>query len=439
MIIIYALIAIFIAWIWVDYYRLIDVFEPEKLTYLVITFLFGCASVLIVFLINDWFLDQFHFRLNGNILNDFLFSTFKIGAVEELAKTLAFLLALSFFRREFREPIDYLAYICTAALGFSAVENILYFESAGAHIIAGRSVLSTVGHMFDTALVGYGIILYKYHPRKFSIWIIPLFFLLASLAHGLYDFWILYSGFAGTGSFLLLVYFGYTLSFFVVILNNAINNSHLFTYKTTVDPRLVSSRLLTYYIIVFALEFILVGLMQGFLPALAAFNASLFTAGFVAYITSVRMSRFRLIHDHWHPLRFELPVEFIPVSGLFGVSVRIRGESHNEAVLSQHFEEQVVLKPLSKRKSYLGRPVNAFIADKIFMKNEHPFFPVFLEEESPEQAIHVIIPKTYGKTMHGKYPIVSLAKSSSPVNYQNFEQDGTEFKFLEWVYIKHQT
>ena len=436
MIFIYALIALFIAWIWVDYYRLIDVFEPEKLVYLIFTFLFGCASVLLVFALNDYVLDRFDFELNGQFLNDFLYSTFKIGAVEELAKSIAFLVALALFRKQLSEPIDYLAYICTAALGFSAVENILYFERLGAHIITGRAILSTVGHMFDTALIAYGIILYKFHPRKFSVWIIPLFFLLASLAHGLYDFWIMYPGFGYARTFLLIIYFGYTLSFFVTILNNAINNSHLFNYKSVVDPKKVSSRLLVYYMIVFGAQFLIVGFRDGFVNALFSFNASLFTAGFVVYVTSVRLSRFLLIHDHWHPLKFELPFEFISFSGVFGMSIRIKGESHNDAIITRHYQEKVVLMPLSKRKSYLGRKVKACIAEKYFMKNEHPYFLMVLEDEDSEEAVHVIIPKTYGKTMHGKYPIVALAKSKQAITYQNFEQDGTEFKFMEWVYLK---
>lgn len=202
------------------------------------------------------------------------------------------------------------------------------------------------------------------------------------------------------------------------------------------DPKLVSSRLVTYYAVVFGLQFIVVGIKDGFLYALGAFNTSLFTAGFVAYVTSIRMSRFRLIHDHWHSLRFELPVEFIPVSGIFGVSIRIRGESHNEAVISKHYQEKVILKPLSNRKSYLGISREAYITDKIFLKNEHPYFPVLLEDEDETQAVHVIIPKTYGKTMHGKYPIVALAKSAEPTPRDNFALDGTEFKFLEWVVLK---
>ena len=43
MIAFYIIIAVFIAWIWVDYYRLIDIYENEKLNYFILTFVLGCA------------------------------------------------------------------------------------------------------------------------------------------------------------------------------------------------------------------------------------------------------------------------------------------------------------------------------------------------------------------------------------------------------------
>lgn len=155
MIALYILIAVFIAWIWVDYYRLIDVYEKDSLKYFLITFCLGCASVFIVFGLDRFVLDHSGFDLNGHFVNDFLYSVFRIGAVEEFAKLVPFLIMYSLFKKRFNEPIDYLAFICTSALGFSAVENVLYFNNYGPYIINSRAILSTVGHMFDTALIAY--------------------------------------------------------------------------------------------------------------------------------------------------------------------------------------------------------------------------------------------------------------------------------------------
>jgi RsiW-degrading membrane proteinase PrsW (M82 family) len=188
MIIIYIIIAIFIAWIWVDYYRLIDIYESESLKYFILTFFLGCASVLIVIGLNRYILDKFPFELNGDFVNDFLYSVFRIGLVEEFAKTIPFLIVYFLFRKQFNEPIDYLAFICIAALGFSAAENVQYFRMHGPYIINSRAILATVGHMFDTSLIAYGIIRYKYYSKKSIIGLLAFIFL-AALSHGFYDFW----------------------------------------------------------------------------------------------------------------------------------------------------------------------------------------------------------------------------------------------------------
>ncbi len=184
MIIAYTIIAIFIAWIWVDYYRLIDVFESEKLSYFILTFLLGASSVFIVLGINRYFLDQFNFELNGEFVNDSFYSVFKVGVVEEFAKLVPFLILLAFFRKQLNEPIDYLAFICISALGFSAAENVMYFQKHGPDIITGRAILSTVGHMFDTALIGYGIMRYHFYSKKYGVFRLLAFFFLAALSHG---------------------------------------------------------------------------------------------------------------------------------------------------------------------------------------------------------------------------------------------------------------
>ena len=162
MIFIYCLTALLIAWVWIDYFRIIDIFEKDKLIYFIISFLLGGSSVLIVFGLNELFLDEVPLYLNGQFLNDLLYSVLKIGAVEEFAKLVPFLVTLPLFRKQINEPIDYLALICASALGFSAVENVLYFNLAGPEIISARAILSSIGHMFDSSLIAYGIILVKY-------------------------------------------------------------------------------------------------------------------------------------------------------------------------------------------------------------------------------------------------------------------------------------
>ena len=226
MIILYSIIAIYIAWIWVDYYRLIDIYEMESLKYFILTFLLGCSSVLLVIGLNRYLNDS-SFQLNGDFINDFVYCVFKIGVIEEFAKTVPFIIIYFLFKNQFNEPIDYLVFICISALGFSAAENIKYFYNHGPYIINSRAILSTVGHMFDTSLVAYGIIRYRY--RNTPITEILLYFFLAALSHGFYDFWLIYDGVSSFGWLITILYFLITISVFAVILNNALNNSTFFT------------------------------------------------------------------------------------------------------------------------------------------------------------------------------------------------------------------
>ncbi|MES2589880.1 MAG: hypothetical protein V4622_12955 [Bacteroidota bacterium] len=48
MLFLYIFISIFIAWIWVDYFRLIDIYEKDKLKFIIPTFILGGASVYII-------------------------------------------------------------------------------------------------------------------------------------------------------------------------------------------------------------------------------------------------------------------------------------------------------------------------------------------------------------------------------------------------------
>ncbi len=293
MLIFYILIAIFIAWIWVDYFLLIDIYEKDNLGYLILMFLLGASSVLIVFGLEKYFLKHFNFELTNSFINDFIYSVLKIGLVEEISKLIPFLIFYKLFKKQFNEPIDYIIFISVSALGFSAVENIIYFNRNGAGIINGRAILSTVGHMFDTALIGYGIVLYKFKQKPLIILIIFLF--LAAFSHGFYDFWLLYESTKKGGIFITILYFLITIEIFSTILNNSLNNSSFFNYKIVIDSNRVYKKLLIYYGLVYLLQTIVLSFSEGLEYALKVLHGSIYFTGFIIIITSKRLSRFKLM------------------------------------------------------------------------------------------------------------------------------------------------
>jgi len=443
MIIFYILIAVFIAWIWVEYYRLIDIYEKESLKYLIFTFLLGSLSVFIVLLINKFILNHFTFELNGSLINDFLYSVFSIGLVEEFAKTVPFLIVFFAFKKNFNEPIDILALFCISALGFSAAENVLYFNSYGPSIINNRAILSTVGHMFDTALIAYGVIRFKYHHSTKGIIEILFFFFLAAISHGFYDFWLIFEGTKSGGCIITILYFFITISVFSVIINNALDNSTSFTYKQVVNSDKVSGRLLTYYGILFGLQFVMLIFYENINYAISNLLSSILLTGFIIVVTCVRLSRFKLIKGRWNVIKLEFPFSFSQ-GDPFGMKssrflIRIKGDAYNEAYINIYLEEYFTLIPVSNRNSSIEYPRLTFMEKKIFLKNDDSLYiaKVIYDEKTDQHDKILLMPKKSNISMiNDKYPIVAILKHENLDKVEESEKLNKSFKFIEWAYIK---
>lgn len=445
MIFFYTLISIYIAWIWVDYYRLIDVYQKDALKYFILTFFLGALSVLLVFGIENTLFSAFPFSLNDGFLHDLLYSTFKIGLVEELAKLIPFILIYKVFRFKITEPLDYVAYICVSALGFSAAENTMYFHSEGAEVIQGRAVLATIGHMTDSALLIYGYVLYKYHPRKFGLWIVPLFVFLAAFSHGFYDFWLLYKPASVWGGWVTLLYFLITITLFATILNNALNNSPFFTYKKVINPNLVFKRLMTYYFILFVIQHIVLGYQQNALIGVMGFISSIFFPGLILIVCASRLGRFKLVKERWEPLRLSLPFVIESQNTIPGTSLnsslqlRVKGDSFNETYINNYYEEYFFLCPVSYHNSALGKPHIAYIEEKIFLYGLDSYYIARLysgEAYGPHRKI-LLKPKTTGNTfVNEEFPIVAVLKINDIELLSNPNTKASDFEFKEWAFIK---
>lgn len=439
MILLYVLIATFIAWIWVDYYRLIDVYHKNKLIYIILTFVLGCGSTFLVIGLHNYFPELFNFFLEDTLLDTYLYYTINVGFIEELAKLIPFLVMYGLFKKEFKEPIDYIAFISVSALGFSAVENVMYFTEYGPTIINGRAILSSVGHMFDTALIAYGFVLYRFHPRHNSIWYLPLFFLLAVLSHGFYDFWLTIDG----GWLITVLYFFITISWFAIILNNALNNSTFFNYKDVVYPGKVAIRLLKYYGIVFSAEFILVSIEYSVTTAFYDLLAAMYISGFIIGITCIRLSRFKLIKDRWHPFKVEFPFA-VTIGDPLGMKatyfrLRIRGDGHDEATIAPFYQEWSYVYPVSKRRTFIGTPKLAFIDEIGFLKNDEVFYHMKIYETDENSSFESVIikPKNTGETnVSDNYPIIAMYSYPETIAWNNHKNDAKKFKYREWGYLK---
>lgn len=442
MIAFYILIALFIAWIWVDYYRLIDIFDKNHLGYVVAVFVMGAMSTLIVGPANEIFIDPLNWEMKQEFWNDLLYCIFGIGMIEEVAKIIPFLIVHRFLRSHLREPIDYMVFIAISALGFSAMENVMYFSSWGSHLIDTRSILCSVGHMFFTSIFAYGFILLNFNARYRNPFLLLLTLLLASIAHGLYDFFLMEESIP-FGYLITIVYFFFCIQIFATILNNALNNSSYFTYKKAIDIDRVAKRILMYYGIVFLAQFVLISLEEGVGIGMVNLLKTVFMPGVIVAVCAIRLSRFRLIAGRWNPIKFELPFYLFGKSdtlneGFTPFNIRIKGASYNEVYMAQHFQENVLLVPVSSSRSYIGGARWAYLEKKIHLKNDEAYYITRLYHAEVAGTFDTVLlkPKTAGITRTKKNnPLVGLMEVTQ-VRDPKSGNLKKKYRFREWVYLR---
>ncbi|MEM9052935.1 MAG: PrsW family intramembrane metalloprotease, partial [Bacteroidota bacterium] len=377
-------------------------------------------------------------EMNQSMIHDFLYFSIKVGAVEELAKVLPFLVFLIFFSKQVNEPIDFLFYGCTGALGFAAVENTLYFSNHGAIIISLRAVLSTLGHMMWTGLICYGIVRYRYTNQRFGTISILGYFLLASFSHGFFNFWIAFKAFGGYGFFVTLMYFLIGVSVFVGILNNAVNNSTFFTYHKVIHSSLVARRLFTHVGIVFLLQFTAFSIENGFLSALGNLYGQVFFFGLVIMVVIFRLSRFTLIHNTWEPLPIELPFRIYHSGKRGKTSIGVGGSAFDDVLARGYFQAHCRIIPLSKRRTYLKDEAIVVPRKKFFLSEDEPAYIAELKSGGTglKQREVLLAAKSSGVTQRGKYPILGIYEIKKEIDRNEPRQPDENFRFLEWGYLE---
>jgi len=171
------------------YFYVRDKYEKEPRLLLLQVFVLGMLSVIptVVFgLLLQWvvaFFVPFDTFIFG-VLENFVV----IALVEEAVKFAAF--AWPTYRHPaFNEPYDGMMYAITAALGFAAVENVLYVAHGGAPVALARMFLSVPAHALFGAFMGYYI-----GRAKFSPWAKGRYQIMAiatpTVLHGTYN-WLL--------------------------------------------------------------------------------------------------------------------------------------------------------------------------------------------------------------------------------------------------------
>lgn len=222
-IILYIIFGILPSLVWLFYYLRKDI-HPEPKKTIIKIFFWGVFVTIPVFFAQVG-LAELLGRTNLNPLIVSIIHWFLVIAfVEEFFKFL-----IVKFRAtnipEMDEPVDIVIYMIVVALGFAAVENILYLfapiDGVPLEVIINRTVIITfirfIGatflHTLCSALVGYSMAV-SFEDQKKTALKVAFGIFAATLLHGLYDFSIIQL----SGPLKFIIPAGIILSLFAIVL-----------------------------------------------------------------------------------------------------------------------------------------------------------------------------------------------------------------------------
>lgn len=155
--------------------RLLDRYDPEPWYALVLALLWGgVAACGISALVNS---------LVGAVLGEFASLVISAPIVEEATKGILVLGYLYFLRREFDGIVDGIIYATFVAIGFAAVENVIYYARAGLEPNASESLraifflrggLTPWAHPLFTAMTGIGVGMARESPSPVVRFVSPV-------------------------------------------------------------------------------------------------------------------------------------------------------------------------------------------------------------------------------------------------------------------------
>jgi RsiW-degrading membrane proteinase PrsW (M82 family) len=204
-----------LVWLW--FWLSEDRCQPEPRVRIMLTFLAGILSVVLVLPVEDIFA-QFAPQIQSFlavILPSALYSVavvvpagstipvfvFVLWASSEELLKLGAASPFGLISRAYDEPIDAVVYMTTAALGFAAAENGLYLFTGG-HGAAIQSLLTgdlrfvgaTLLHVLSSATIGLVMAFFYSYPRVVRVLALLCGVILAITLHTLFNFFILLEG-----------------------------------------------------------------------------------------------------------------------------------------------------------------------------------------------------------------------------------------------------
>lgn len=295
--------AALITLLWGYYYTQFKLFAKKD--YLLYAIVFGLSCIVTPFCVIFYDILHYGFQISddGGFWANVLYYIFGVGLIEEFTKAFPVLICAFLFSKRIKEPVDYLLLATFSALGFAAMENMMYFDryygNQNYSIIHDRSVLSVIMHIFCSAVIWYGYIQTKLLKNAKHV---ILCILLSITAHGMYDVFISQSV---SGVFYIFSFAMVIVSFFALKLfyNSALNQSPLFDARIDYASGENAFILVAGLGVILVFEFVLEAIRFGAPHANDSLISSLLAYTAIVILYSSNFARIVLCSKHWVRMR----------------------------------------------------------------------------------------------------------------------------------------
>lgn len=170
-----------------------DKYEREPVKLVALTFFIGVLAAAAAGLAESAFP---YSEKTATLLATAANATLVVAPIEELAKFLVVWL-FAYRSPEFNEPFDGVVYCVMASMGFATIENLWYVLDGGTGIGLERAFISVPGHAAYGAIMGYYMGRAKFDTAGRGRMLLLTGLVLATVAHGLFDFGLMMHSAAG--------------------------------------------------------------------------------------------------------------------------------------------------------------------------------------------------------------------------------------------------
>jgi protease PrsW len=173
-----------LVYLWIPW--IVDRYDPEPWWCLLIALSWGAIAACGFSAVINTIVHAFGAAIGGDAFGEVLGACVSAPIVEELTKGMAVFGVFFFLRRQFDGIVDGVIYATFAALGFAAVENIVYYGNAAKAemltseegLLAGtfivRGILAPWGHPLYTSMIGLGFGVARETTTTWLKWLSPV-------------------------------------------------------------------------------------------------------------------------------------------------------------------------------------------------------------------------------------------------------------------------